>query len=98
MGHVLEDLSSAALIKAIKANLFAWYEYLGQSPIADHRVGPPLTWVLTPVQRPFLNNVLHTQLRSETADRAISDALAYFRSKDATDVSWWVERGARLPI
>jgi len=28
--------------------------------------------VLTPVQHPFLNNVLHTQLTPETADREIS--------------------------
>ena len=91
MERILEDLSTATLVAAIKANLFAWYEYQGCSPVADRRDGPPLTWVLTPVQRPFLNNVLHTQLTPETADRAISDALAYFRSKDVTDVSWWVE-------
>jgi ribosomal protein S18 acetylase RimI-like enzyme len=91
MGHVLEDLSSAALIKAIKANLFAWYEYLGQSPIADHRVGPPLTWVLTPIHHPFMSNVFRTDIPPADADQTITDALAYFSSKDVTDVSWWVE-------
>ena len=91
MERILEDLSTAALTGAIKANLFAWYEYQGQSRVADRRDDPPLAWVLTPVQHPFLNNVLHTQLTPETADREISDALAYFRSRGVTDVSWWVE-------
>jgi GNAT superfamily N-acetyltransferase len=91
MERILEDLSTATLTAAIKANLFAWYEYQGCSPAADRRGGPPLAWVLTPVQHPFLNNVLHTQLTPETADREISDALAYFRSRGVTDVSWWVE-------
>ena len=91
MEHILEDLSTATLTAAIKANLFAWYEHQGCSPVANRRDGSPLTWVLTPVQHPFLNNVLHTQLTPETADREISDALAYFRSRDVTDVSWWVE-------
>ena len=91
MGHVLEDLSSAALIKAIKANLFAWYECQGRSRVADHRVGPPLTWVLTPIHHPFMSNVFRTDIPPAAADQTITDALAYFRSKDVTDVSWWVE-------
>jgi GNAT superfamily N-acetyltransferase len=95
MGHVLEDLSSAALIKAIKANLFAWYEYQGRSRTADHRVGPPLTWVLTPIHHPFMNNVLRTDTSSADADKTITDALAYFRSKNVTSVSWWVEPESR---
>ena len=60
MERILEDLSTATLIAAIKANLFAWYEYQGRSRVADRRDGPPLTWVLTPVQHPFMNNVLRT--------------------------------------
>ena len=35
MEPILEDLSTATLVAAIKANLFAWYEYQGHS-------GPPI--------------------------------------------------------
>ncbi len=91
MEPILEDLSTATLVAAIKANLFAWFEYQGHSRVADRRDGPPLTWVLTPIQHPFMNNVLRTDTTPAAADRTISDALAYFRSKDVTDVSWWVE-------
>ena len=79
------------LIKAIKANLFAWYEYQGRSRTADHRVGPPLTWVLTPIHHPFMNNVLRTDSTPEAAERTISDTRVYFRSMDVTDVSWSVQ-------
>src|SRR5512137_750259 len=91
MERILEDLSTATLTGAIKANLFAWYEYQGHSWVADRRDGLPLTWVLTPIQHPFMNNVLRTETTPAAADRTISDALAYFRSRDVTDVSWWVE-------
>ena len=60
MEPILEDLSTATLVAAIKANLFAWFEYQGHSRVADRRDGPPLTWVLTPIQHPFMNNVLRT--------------------------------------
>ena len=61
MSELLTDLTTAALAAAIKANLFEYYRYLGRSPQAEFYDSPELTWLLTGIPHPFLNNVLRTQ-------------------------------------
>ena len=91
MSELLRDLSTSALVAAIKANLFEYYRYLGRSPQAELYEGQQLTWLLTGIPHPFLNDVLRTQLAPDNADDAIAQTLAYFTSRNVTQLSWWTK-------
>jgi GNAT superfamily N-acetyltransferase len=95
MSEILEDLSAPALVAAIKANLFAWYRYLGRSPKAEFRDSPALTWLLTGFPDSFVNGVLRTHLEPDKVDATIEDTLAHFRSRGVTTFSWWTEPGTQ---
>ncbi len=95
MGRILEDLSTPALVAAIKANLFEYYEYLGRSPQAELHDSPNMTWLLTGIPHPFLNGVLRTQLTPDNVNEVIEETLAHFKAKSATMFSWWAEPGTQ---
>jgi GNAT superfamily N-acetyltransferase len=95
MGKILEDLSTPALVAAIKANLFEYYEYLGRSPQAELHDSPSMTWLLTGIPHSFLNGVLRTQLTPDNVDEVIEETLAHFKAKSATMFSWWAEPGTQ---
>ena len=93
MSQILNDFSPQTLIASIKANLFAYHEYLGHSPKAEFHEDSHLKWVLTGIPFSFLNNVLDTHLTSDNVDEVIQQTLASFRSRNITRVSWWTEPG-----
>jgi ribosomal protein S18 acetylase RimI-like enzyme len=93
MGEILKDLSAPALVAAIKANLFAWYRYLGRSPKAELFDSAQLTWVRTGISNSFVNCVLRTQLKPEHVDATIEETLAHF--KNVAAISWWTEPGTQ---
>lgn len=95
MSGTLYDLSTSTLATAIKANLFDWYRYLGSSPNVELDETPERTWVLTGLPTAKLNVVLRTQAEAGSVDTTIEDTLAYFRSKNLAQVSWWVEPDTR---
>jgi GNAT superfamily N-acetyltransferase len=95
MGKILEDLSTPALVAAVKANLFEYYEYLGRSPQAELHDSPSMTWLLTGIPHSFLNGVLRTQLMPDNVDEVIEETLAHFKAKSATMFSWWAEPGTQ---
>lgn len=91
------DISEQAMIKAIKANLREYYDYLGRSPQAEFFESPELRWLITGIPHPFLNHVLHTRLTSSNVDARIRETLEYFRSKGIPKFSWWVEPDSQPP-
>jgi ribosomal protein S18 acetylase RimI-like enzyme len=95
MSNILKDLSTLALIKAIKANRFEWYSYLGRSPKAELRDSPSLTWLLTGVPFPLMNTVMRTQGTRDDVDVIIEETVAHFKSKNVTRFTWWVEQSAQ---
>ncbi|NIM94552.1 MAG: GNAT family N-acetyltransferase [Anaerolineales bacterium] len=95
MSNVLKDLSIPALIKAIKANRFEWYSYLGRSPNAELRDSPNLTSLLTGVPFPAMNTVMRTHATRNNVDEIIEETVAYFKSKDVIRFTWWDEPGTK---
>ncbi|TES91786.1 MAG: hypothetical protein E3J88_01965 [Anaerolineales bacterium] len=93
MVDILKDLSTPALVKAIKANRFGYYRYLANSPKAELNESPQITWLLSGIPVPFLNNVLHTQLTPDNVDEKIEETLAYLKSRNITKLAWWTEPG-----
>ncbi|MGD2177625.1 MAG: GNAT family N-acetyltransferase [Anaerolineae bacterium] len=95
MSNILKDLSTPALVRAIKANRFEWYGYLGCSPKAELRDRPSLTWLLTGVPFPLMNTVMRTQGTRDNVDELIEETVAHFKSKNVTRFTWWVEPGTQ---
>jgi ribosomal protein S18 acetylase RimI-like enzyme len=95
MSSILRDLSTAALIEAIKANRFGWYEYLGRSAQAEFYDSPSLTWLLSGTPFPLMNTVIRTQGTPDNVDEIIEETVAHFKSKSVTRFTWWVEPGAQ---
>jgi ribosomal protein S18 acetylase RimI-like enzyme len=93
VSELLTDLTTPALAAAIRANLFEYYRYLGRSPQAEFYDSPQLTWLLTGIAHPFLNNVFRTNLDPDNVDDTIARTLAYFTSRNVTQLSWWIEPG-----
>jgi GNAT superfamily N-acetyltransferase len=91
MSDISKDLSTQALVKAIKHNRFEWYGYFGRSPETEFYESPHLTWLLTQIPNPLLNTVTHTHLNREKADEIIEGTLAHFKSENVTRFTWWVE-------
>ena len=95
MTNILKDLSTPALVKAIKANRFEWYGYLGRSPNAELHDSPNLTWLLTGVPFPAMNTVMRTQLTRDNVDDIIEETVVHFKSKNVTSFTWWAEPGTQ---
>jgi GNAT superfamily N-acetyltransferase len=95
MSDILKDFSTMALVKAIKADRFEWYGYLGRSPKAELHDSPNLTWLLTGVPFPLMNTVIRTQLTRENVDEIIEETVAHFKSKNVTNFTWWAEPGTQ---
>lgn len=95
MVRPLGDLSKLGLASAIWANQFEFFRYLGRSPQAELNEGPPVTWLLTGVPHPFMNNVLDTQLTADDVDDGISNVLSYCVSRGIGHFSWWIDPGCQ---
>ncbi len=95
MSNILKDLSTPALVKAIKGNRFEWYGYLGRSPKAELHDSPNLTLLLTGVPFPLMNTVIRTQLTRDKVDEVIEETVTHFKSKNVTSFSWWTGPGTR---
>ena len=95
MQDILRDFSTPTLVRAIKKNWMDYYHYLGRAPNAELRAGPHLTWLITGIPDAFNNVVLQTRLPPEGAGEIIDQALAHFRSRNLTRLSWWTEAGAQ---
>jgi GNAT superfamily N-acetyltransferase len=91
MPDILTDLSTSSLTKAIKDNWADYYRYLGQSSKAELHEDAHLSWMLTGVPNSFLNVVLRSELPLDQADEIIDKALSHFKTKNLTDVSWWID-------
>ncbi len=91
MNHVLKDFSTPSLAAAIKSNQSAWFNYLGRSPKAERRDSPEFNWVLTGLTHPLLNVIVRTELNPTDVDERIAETLAYFRSRNVTQFTWWID-------
>ena len=81
MTEFLQDLSPAALARAIEANTAAYYAHFSRLPGAVLHTTPPIHWFATGIDEELLNGVLDAQLESDAADTQIATVLAYFQRR-----------------
>jgi ribosomal protein S18 acetylase RimI-like enzyme len=94
MDDILVDPSTPDLVAAINANLVEQFRYLASSPRGELHDSPHLRWWLTGLPHPWLNGVQSAQLPPDSALEIVQKAVAHFRSRAVTGISWWSEPGA----
>ncbi len=90
MKDILTDLSTPALIQAIKANLLEFFQYLGRATETDFYAGEKFVRWQTRLPHPWFNGVLALQPPSPEDARVIEDTVAYFKARDVAVFTWWL--------
>jgi len=88
--NIQTDLSDAALVTAIRANLCEFFRHLGRSsPETSFDNGSFTRWD-SPIQHPWFNGVLSSRLPEEMDSAFIDETLQHFRSKNKHACTWWL--------
>jgi GNAT superfamily N-acetyltransferase len=87
---ILTDLSTPSLARAIKENLYDYFDALGRSEIAQIDEGPGWLRWRTPVFHPWFNGVLCTRPPVEGDTALVESSLAFFRSQGTPSLTWWL--------
>ena len=90
MSDILIDLSLSSLAVAIKANLYAFFQYFRHSSVAVvHDSVGAFRWH-TPVAHPWFNGVLSTLPPTDQAAEIVHDTVTYFQSQAVAGFIWWL--------
>jgi GNAT superfamily N-acetyltransferase len=93
MKHIVDDLSPTSVTAAIRANLYAFFRYLGRSASVEFHATPELVRWHTGLGHPWFNGVLSTNEGASDPDTVIAQTLAYFRSRNVGHFTWWFDSG-----
>lgn len=94
--HKLTDLSTAAVIRANRANLYELFRNLEHSSFMEFtRADGILRWSC-PMQYAWFNSILCARDATPADEIYIEESLAYFKSKNTSDISLWLEDGVDL--
>lgn len=91
MNDVLTDLSTPALVRAIKGNLLEFFRHLKHAAQTDFYADGKLARWHTRVPHPWFNGVVASQPASEEDVPSIKEVTAYFSSRDVSAFTWWVQ-------
>jgi GNAT superfamily N-acetyltransferase len=96
MSQKLTDLSPSALVRANRANLYEFFRYFEHSPYMEFTKADGLSrWSCT-FQYAWFNAVLCARDATPADNAFIEDSLAYFKAKNTSEISWWLEDGVNL--
>ena len=91
MKKVLTDFSPAALVRANRANLYEWFRYFEHSPYMEFTRTDGLERWSCPFQYAWFNAILCTRDASPVDGSYIDDSLNYFKAKNTSEISLWLE-------
>jgi hypothetical protein len=75
------------------ANQRAYYEFVARPPIADVRFDDEIAWYAS--RHSFFNSVTRLRTAPERADRLITQAIAFFRSRGIDRFAWRISSDDR---
>lgn len=93
MDNALTDLSRPALATAVRANLQAFFRYLGRAPNVDFHAEDGLVRWCAPLAAPWLRGVLVSRPPAEAEHARLAAAIAYFREREVPRFTWWLAPG-----
>jgi ribosomal protein S18 acetylase RimI-like enzyme len=86
----LNGLSPSAQAVAIKANLYAFFKSMRQSPAATTNDRPYGFQWHTAIPHPWFNGILITQPPAKNAAQVVGEVVAYFQSRNIANFTWWL--------
>ncbi len=96
MKKILTDFSPSELVRANRANLYEWFRYFENSPYFEFTKANSMErWSCT-FQYAWFNAVLCARDANAANETSIEDSLSYFKSKNTSEISLWLEEGVDL--
>ena len=96
MNQKLTDFSQAALVRANRANLYEFFRYFEHSPYMEFTKADDISrWSCT-FQYAWFNAILCARDATPADSAYIDDSLAYFKARNTTEISLWLEDGVNL--
>lgn len=78
---------------AVKANLYEFFRAMRASPQAEFSEGSDLVRWRTAIPHPWFSGVLSTQPPNGVSGQIIQEMLDYFKSRQVSSFTWWLEPG-----
>lgn len=88
---ILSDLSSPALARAVKENLYHFFHFLSRSGITEVDQAPGWQRWRTPIAHPWFNGVLCRRPPVEGDEIFVEQTLAFFRNSGTPAITWWLD-------
>jgi GNAT superfamily N-acetyltransferase len=90
MTDIVNDLSSASLAVAVKANLYAFFQGMGNSAnVTVHKWPNGFRW-RTNVAHPWFNGILSTVSPAANAIQNIEETVICFQAHNTNSFTWWL--------
>jgi ribosomal protein S18 acetylase RimI-like enzyme len=90
MMAIIIDRAPASPATAVKENLYAMFEYLGQSAKATVHLGEYGFRWRTSLAHSWFNGVLSRRPAGHDAAQVAWDSVTYFKESGVTGISWWL--------
>jgi len=88
VNDILEDLSPPALVEAIEANVFDFFQKLSHGPGVDVHDDPELLWLISPIAYPLFNSALRPRFTPDGVTAGIEAIIARYRAANVPAL-WW---------
>lgn len=87
---VVDDATSAGAVAAVRRNLYSFFRHLARSPSMSFSATPAVEIWSSKVPAPWLNGAI-CSAAVEDPGRAVAEAVARFRQRNAGPSTWWFE-------
>jgi ribosomal protein S18 acetylase RimI-like enzyme len=91
MDNIQTDVSEEALIAAVRANMCDFFRHFSRSNPIEHFENERFARWYSPMQYPWFNGVLSSDLPKDGDDMFIDEVIKYFREKQINTFTWWLE-------
>jgi GNAT superfamily N-acetyltransferase len=96
MSQKLTDFSPAALVRANRANLYEFFRYFEHSSFMEFSKRDRFVRWCGKLQIDWYNGILCECNASPSDGAFLDESLAYFKGKNTTEMSFWLEDGVNL--
>lgn len=91
MDNIQTDVSDAALVTAIRANMCDFFRLMDKINPEEHLENKNFTRWYSLLPHPWFNGVLSSNPPNDGDDKFIRDVVKYFRDKKVNTFTWWMD-------
>lgn len=96
MNKILSDFSPASLVRANRANLYAFFRHFEHSPFMEFSKSDGFARWCGGLQIDWYNGIMCERDAIPSDENFLDESLAYFKEKNTTEMSCWLEDGVNL--